>query len=254
MRAGLFAAEDSGVDRGRDGATRHDDSRGELHIALQELHLGVAVDQGADHPGDERDVLILLVVRSGGLENSPDELPPRVIGALDHVAAPRAQPPFFDRGAESPVFRHGNTYSGHATNAALALKNLEILEREDLVARAAELERHLAALLDGIASHELVAETRVGGLLGGVELMDSVSAEAVTDRVIELGFITRPLFGNTIQISPPFVSTDRELTDLVGAIREVLDEQETAAPATRDRLGARRDPASDPVAASAGSR
>lgn len=178
-------------------------------------------------------------------------------GALGGIyVAPRLWEPFFDRGAESPVFRHGNTYSGHATNAALALKNLEILEREDLVARAAELERHLAALLDGIASHELVAETRVGGLLGGVELMDSVSAEAVTDRVIELGFITRPLFGNTIQISPPFVSTDRELTDLVGAIREVLDEQETAAPApaTRDRLGARRDPASDPVAASAGSR
>lgn len=139
--------------------------------------------------------------------------------------APRLWEPFFDRGESSPIYRHGTTYSGHATNAAIALKNLEILEREGLVAQAARLEQQLATLLRDIDEHELVAETRVGGFLGGIALATSVSAEAVTEQVLDFGFIARPLNGNTIQISPPFVATDRELSDLVGAIRTVLDLQ-----------------------------
>lgn len=138
--------------------------------------------------------------------------------------APRLWEPFFSRGADSPVYRHGTTYSGHATTAALALKNLEIIEREKLVARAAALETHLSGLLASLAAHPLVTETRIGGLLGGIALADSVTAEAITDEVLELGFITRPLIGNTVQISPPFITTDAELTALVGAVRRVLDD------------------------------
>lgn len=139
--------------------------------------------------------------------------------------APRLWQPFFENGQDSPIYRHGTTYSGHATTAALALKNLEIMRDENLVARAGELETLLATLLTDLASHELVAETRVGGFLGGIELTEPVSAEAVTDAVLELGFITRPLRGNTVQISPPFITTDQELGDLVGAVRTVLDRQ-----------------------------
>ena len=137
--------------------------------------------------------------------------------------APRLWEPFFSRGDDSPIYRHGTTYSGHATSAAVALANLDILEREGLVARAAGLEERLAGLLAGLEGHELVAETRVGGFLGGIALTDAVRAEAVCDEVLELGFITRPLNGNTLQISPPFVTTDEELDDFVGAIRTVLD-------------------------------
>lgn len=131
--------------------------------------------------------------------------------------------PFFERGANSPIYRHGTTYSGHATTAALALKNLEILDSEDLVSRAGKLERSLAWLLNELSTHDAVTDTRVGGFLGGVELVDELSAETVTDEILELGFITRPLRGNTIQFSPPFVSTEDELSDLFGAVREVLD-------------------------------
>ncbi|MEB4616424.1 aminotransferase family protein [Leucobacter sp. M11] len=138
-------------------------------------------------------------------------------------AAPRLWQPFFERGQDSPIFRHGTTYSGHATTAALALKNLEIMRDEHLVERAAELETVLAGLLADLGTHELVAETRVGGFLGGIELTDAVNAEAVTDAVLDLGFITRPLRGNTVQVSPPFITTDQELGDLVAAVRTVLD-------------------------------
>ncbi|UTX51951.1 aminotransferase family protein [Leucobacter aridicollis] len=137
--------------------------------------------------------------------------------------APRLWAPFFERGSDSPIYRHGTTYSGHATASAIALKNIEILEREELVEAAGSLESTLETLLADLNSHELVTETRVGGFLGGVSLAESVSAEAVTNAVLDLGFITRPLNGNTIQISPPFIATPQELTDLVGAIRTVLD-------------------------------
>src|SRR5690606_34026516 len=103
-------------------------------------------------------------------------------GALGGIlVAPRVWQPFFEKGADSPVYRHGTTYSGHPVTAALALKNLEILEREGLVARAAAPEQLLAGELKAIESHELVTATRVGGFLGAIELSDEVSAEVVTD-------------------------------------------------------------------------
>ncbi|WP_193075240.1 aspartate aminotransferase family protein [Pseudomonas sp. FME51] len=139
------------------------------------------------------------------------------------LVAPRIWHPFFEQGADSPIYRHGTTYSGHPVTAALALKNLEILEREGLVARSSELEQVLARELKAIESHAFVAATRVGGFLGAIELSSDVSAEFVTDQVIEQGFITRPLRGNAVQISPPFITTDQEVRDLVGAVRAVLD-------------------------------
>ncbi|SDN61362.1 Adenosylmethionine-8-amino-7-oxononanoate aminotransferase [Halomonas shengliensis] len=138
--------------------------------------------------------------------------------------APRVWRPFFERGAASPVYRHGTTYSGHPVTAALAIKNLDIIEREGLVERAAALERVLAGELAAIASHELVTATRVGGFLGAIELNDEVQAEWVTDQILDLGFITRPLRGNTVQISPPFITTDQEVRDLVNGVRHVLDD------------------------------
>lgn len=139
------------------------------------------------------------------------------------LVAPRIWRPFFEQGVDSPIYRHGTTYSGHPVTAALALKNLEILEREGLVARSSELEQVLARELKAIESHEFVAATRVGGFLGAIELSSDVGAEFVTDQAIEQGFITRPLRGNAVQISPPFITTDQEVRDLVGAVRAVLD-------------------------------
>ncbi|MDN3562652.1 MULTISPECIES: aspartate aminotransferase family protein [Vreelandella] len=138
--------------------------------------------------------------------------------------APRVWQPFFEQGAASPIYRHGTTYSGHPVTAALAMKNLEILEREGLVERSAALERILAGELAAIESHDLVATTRVGGFLGAIELHDEVQAEWVTDQILDLGFITRPLRGNAVQISPPFITTDQEVRDLVNGVRHVLDD------------------------------
>ena len=139
------------------------------------------------------------------------------------MVAPRLWEPFYVDAPDTPIFRHGATYAGHATACAVALKLLEILEREQLVPRVAELESVLRQALEDLAARvEAVTEVRSAGLLGGVTLDASLSAEQVCDDLVELGFIGRPLRGNTIQISPPFIITDAELHSLINAIGQAV--------------------------------
>src|SRR6478609_7773412 len=68
------------------------------------------------------------------------------------------------------TFGHGFTYSGHPVSAAVAVKTLEIYQRDKIVeaaaARSPQFQKRLAAMAD----HPLVGETRGLGLVGGVEL------------------------------------------------------------------------------------
>ncbi|MDN4517742.1 aminotransferase class III-fold pyridoxal phosphate-dependent enzyme [Mycolicibacterium austroafricanum] len=143
------------------------------------------------------------------------------------LVSPRIWQPFYLDDAATPIFRHGATYAGHATAAAVAMANLDILEREGLVERVKDLECQLEEALQDIASRRpSVSEVRVYGLLAGIALDDRYDAVAVTDLLIDRGFVVRPLRGNTLQLSPPFVTTDDELLALVGAIDDTLAEQE----------------------------
>lgn len=131
--------------------------------------------------------------------------------------------PFYVDSPDTPIFRHGATYAGHATAAAVALAHLDILEGEQLVPRAGELEVVLDRELKALAEHNPnVVDVRVAGLLGGVTVADHLSAERISDTVIELGYISRPLRGNTLQLSPPFIISDEELASFVSAIDEAI--------------------------------
>ena len=137
--------------------------------------------------------------------------------------------PFYVDAPETPILRHGITYSGHATACAVAMANLDILEREQLVPRVLELEGLLRSELTALAARRpSVREVRVGGFMGGVSLVDAIPAERITDDLVELGFVSRPLRGNTLQISPPFITTDDELRALVAAFDEALQARENA--------------------------
>jgi putrescine---pyruvate transaminase len=131
--------------------------------------------------------------------------------------------------AQAGAFRHGYTYSGHPAGCAVALANIEIIENEGLVERAAQMEPVLRAELGALASHPLVQEVRVAGLLCGVEL----SAEArqtdptLVERVVvdarSRGVLVRNLLAATLQISPPLVIEPQELRLLAHTLRESLD-------------------------------
>jgi adenosylmethionine-8-amino-7-oxononanoate aminotransferase len=149
------------------------------------------------------------------------------LGAL--VVAPHVAEPFFRGGV---MWRHGYTYSGHAAACAAALANLDIVEREGLVERAAQLERELADALAPLADHPLVREVRAGvGLLAAVALVaEDPSLPARTMRELRrLGVLTRLLADGGLQISPPFVATRADFDALAEAIAAAA----TAAAANR---------------------
>jgi adenosylmethionine-8-amino-7-oxononanoate aminotransferase len=133
------------------------------------------------------------------------------------IVAPRVWRPFFE-GDDAPIFRHGITYSGHATACAVAAANIDVLEEEALVARVAGLEPVLENALAPLADHPLVKELRSGvGLLAGVQLDPDVPGPEVVAHCLEAGVLVRVITDNTVQISPPFVVTEAEL-DKIGAV------------------------------------
>ena len=143
------------------------------------------------------------------------------------LVSPQIWEPFFIDAPSTPIFRHGATYAGHATAAAVALRHLDILDRDQLIPRVNELEVVLREQLSNLAERATaVTGVRVAGLLGGVTLNDGLSAERVADQLIDLGFISRPLRGNTLQISPPFITTDDELIAFVAAIEQAAKQEE----------------------------
>jgi adenosylmethionine-8-amino-7-oxononanoate aminotransferase len=143
------------------------------------------------------------------------------------LVSPRVWEPFYVDSPDTPIFRHGATYAGHATAAAVALRHFDILEREQLVPRVKELEVILRTEFDLLAQRRpAVADVRVAGLLGGITLADHLKAEQICDDLIELGYIARPLRGNTVQVSPPFIITDHELRLFVAALDQAIIERE----------------------------
>lgn len=139
------------------------------------------------------------------------------------LVGPRVWEPFFEDGT-TLVFRHGLTYSGHAAACAGAMANLDILEEESLVERVEELAPVLHEDVRRLGTHVLVEEVRTGvGLLAGVQLTSPDVARAVADGCRERGVLVRVITNGTLQLSPPFVSSDADLVTMVGAVEEALD-------------------------------
>jgi putrescine aminotransferase len=139
------------------------------------------------------------------------------------VIGERVWEPFWADDSEL-LFRHGITYSGHASACAAAHANLDILQREGLVQRVRSLETVLEAALRPLESHALVREVRSGiGLLTAIELHDRAVAARVAERCIEHGVVGRQLGDGSLHISPPFVITEAEIATLAEVIGEALD-------------------------------
>ncbi|NHH86162.1 aspartate aminotransferase family protein [Cobetia sp. MB87] len=145
-----------------------------------------------------------------------------------------------DRVAETLIeeggeFFHGFTYSGHPVCAAVALKTLEIMQREDIVTRVRDdLGPYLASRWATLADHPLVGEARSLGLMGALELVaDKASGERFEaslavgnlcrDICFETGLVMRSV-GDTMIISPPLVITHEQIDALISLALAALDE------------------------------
>ena len=112
------------------------------------------------------------------------------------------------------ILRHGYTYSGHASVCAAALKNIEILEQENLLPRAVEIGRRLGDGLSALATDGIIAGARGRGAVWAAALRPDQDAVKVRDRMLELGAITRAI-NDCNTFCPPLVITDAEIDSLL---------------------------------------
>jgi putrescine---pyruvate transaminase len=136
------------------------------------------------------------------------------------------------------MFAHGFTYSGHPTACAVGLRNLQILEDEHLVEQVAAKGAYLQKKLQELRGHDIVGDVRGLGLLGGIELVSDkatkrsfdVSAGAarrVWQAGLAKGVIVRPLGGDVIAMSPPFVITEQQIDRIVEVLHVAIEEVES---------------------------
>ncbi|MGB1255456.1 MAG: aspartate aminotransferase family protein [Thiolinea sp.] len=134
-------------------------------------------------------------------------------------------------------FAHGYTYSGHPLGAAIALKNLEIMERENLCEQAANVGEYMhQQLQEQLLPHPNVGEIRGKGLVAAVQLMEDSAAKmpfdlsrkisiAVCEQAWEQGVTLRPLAGvNSIAISPPLTLSKPEVDDMIAMLKRAIIE------------------------------
>ena len=142
----------------------------------------------------------------------------------------RVRAPFWDEDVPGAVFRHGYTYSGHAGAAAAAMANLDVLEREGLVARVAELEPVLDRQVRRLEGAPGVGEVRTVGLTAAVAFRPDLLARdpGLPERAVVAawrhGVATRVLRGHALQLSPPFVISEGEIRTMVDGLGAALDD------------------------------
>lgn len=130
------------------------------------------------------------------------------------------------------VFGHGFTYSGHPVCAAVALRNLELMEERDLFNHAARTGQVMQERMQTFAEHPLVGEVRGVGLIGAIELMkDKENREYFKPRqgvgyfcasaCQEEGLIVRAV-GDSIAFCPPLIITDAQIDELFSKFEKGL--------------------------------
>ena len=150
------------------------------------------------------------------------------------LASERVYDAFLGNGAEGRHLFHGHSYAANPIACAAALASLAVFESDATLAHVAHLGAALEPELARLARHPLVTAIRRVGLMVGIDLRSAeivagsapTAAWRVANELYERGFFTRPI-GDTIQLVPPLVSTDAELSSFVRAVGDVLDGRTT---------------------------
>ncbi|MEO0328424.1 MAG: aminotransferase [Pseudomonadota bacterium] len=127
-------------------------------------------------------------------------------------------------GSKGATFSNGFTYSGHPVSAAAALKNIEIIEAENLLEHVREVTPQFQQRLHALRELPLVVDTRGEGLMGCVECsvpedaekqldMDKEIGALIDEHCQEMGLIVRPII-NMCVFSPPLIITREQIDEM----------------------------------------
>jgi adenosylmethionine-8-amino-7-oxononanoate aminotransferase len=151
----------------------------------------------------------------------------------------------------SHMFTHGITYGGHPVATAVALKNLEVMEREDVLGNVRRNEPYFRGVLEKLGEKPIVGDVRGAGYFMSLELVrDKETKETFSDeecdrllrgflspRLYEAGLICRAddRGDPVIQLSPPLVATREDLDFVHDVLDTVLDDAWTEMTRSRGR-------------------
>ena len=132
------------------------------------------------------------------------------------------------QGAE---FSNGYTYSGHPVSSAAALKNIEIIENEELLEHVRRISPYFQQRLQELGKLQLVGDTRGAGLVGCVECqindpdsdhaleIDIAIGSRIDKHCQEMGLIVRPL-RNMCVFSPPLIITKEQINEMFNILEQ----------------------------------
>ena len=131
-------------------------------------------------------------------------------------------------------FNHGYTYSGHPVACAVALANLDLMEKENLPQRVKDdIGPYLAKGFEAIADHPLVGSAETCGFTAGLVLVKNKATRERFAAELSVGMVCRRhcfqnglimrAVGDRMIIAPPLVMTHAEIDELLRLIRNALD-------------------------------
>jgi adenosylmethionine-8-amino-7-oxononanoate aminotransferase len=140
----------------------------------------------------------------------------------------------------SSMFLHGVTFAGHPVSCAVALANLDVFEKEDLLGNVRSNEAAFKSTLEKLHDLPIVGDVRGAGYFYGIEMVkDKVTRESFTDDESERllrGYLSHALFeaglvcraddrgDPVIQLSPPLICTQEHFDEMEQILRSVLTE------------------------------
>jgi 4-aminobutyrate--pyruvate transaminase len=141
-----------------------------------------------------------------------------------------------DESRKLGTFGHGYTYTAHPVGCAVALKTIEIYQRDRIIEQAKKVSPRFQTRLRKLADHPLVGEARGVGLIGAVELVADkktrrpfdpkrqVGATAI-NTLQELGLIVRNI-QDSVAFCPPLIITEQQIDEMFDIAEKGLDKVE----------------------------
>ncbi|MDP6198128.1 MAG: aminotransferase [Porticoccaceae bacterium] len=137
-----------------------------------------------------------------------------------------------EQSAKAGAFGHGYTYSGHPVACAVALKTLEIYQRDEIFAKAAVTGEYLQQRLAEFADHPLVGEVRGKGLIGALELVaNKETAEPFEGGMVggyaqkmaqDNGLLIRAVAGSSLGFCPPLIISNEQIDEMMDKVALAL--------------------------------